>query len=118
MGRRALSTDINPLGELIGLAKTTTLTKEEEEILFDFSDQLQLLCTKELNVSEELRTCEKEFEQFIPCVPNLIEWFHVNAIAELAYIRWRIQGLTAAKSVGVANVAFSKTILKASYQDE
>ena len=118
MGRRALSTDINPLGELIGLAKTTTLTKEEEEILFDFSDQLQLLSTKQFNVSEELQTCKKEFEQFIPSVPNLTEWFHVNAIAELAYLRWRIQGLTAAKSVGVANVAFSKTILKASYQDE
>jgi tRNA G10 N-methylase Trm11 len=118
LGRRALSTDINPLGEVVGLAKTTTLTKEEEEILFDFSEQLQLLSIKQHNVSEELRSCEKEFQQFIPRVPNLSEWFHPNAIAELAYIRWRIRGLSAAKSVGVANVAFSKTILKASYQDE
>jgi tRNA G10 N-methylase Trm11 len=118
LGRRALSTDINPLGEIIGVTKTTTLTKEEEEILSDFAEQLQLLSTKQLHVREELQICRADFERFIPPAPNLTEWFHSHAISELAYIRWRIQGLAALKAIAVAKVAFSKSVFKASYQDE
>jgi tRNA G10 N-methylase Trm11 len=117
LGRCALSTDVNPLGEIIGEAKTLTLTKEEEEVVNDFSEQLLLLSTKPSHVLDQLRQGKEQIRQFIPVVPNLEEWFHDTAIAELAYLRWRIDSLKEPKAVVLAKVAFSKSILKASFQD-
>jgi tRNA G10 N-methylase Trm11 len=117
MGRCALSTDVNPLGKIIGDAKTITLRKEEDEVLADFAEQLSVFSTNPAQVSDELRQCQSAFEGFIPSAPNLSDWFHEYAVLELAYLRWRIMNLNESKAITVANAAFSKSILKASFQD-
>ncbi|MFP5232691.1 MAG: DNA methyltransferase [Acidobacteriota bacterium] len=117
MGRRALSTDINPLGKVIGEAKTLTLTKEDDDLLCDFTEQLLLLSASPERLQSELDSRRTDCEQFLPEIPNIAEWFHQNAIAELTYLRWRIERLDRDKARKLAKAAFSKSILKASFQD-
>ncbi len=117
MGRRALSTDINPLGKVIGEAKTLTLTKEDDELLCDFTEQLGLLSASRESLEGELHSRRGDYEPLIPEIPNIGEWFHKNSIAELAYLRWRIERLDRDKAKKLAKASFSKSILKASYQD-
>lgn len=117
LGRCALSTDINPLAKVIGEAKTLTLIKEEEEAICDLIEQLVLLSAKREGLTFELAHRREDFTPFIPEIPNLKEWFHENAITELAYLRWRIESLECIKAATLAKVSFSKSILKASYQD-
>lgn len=117
MGRRALSTDINPLGKVIGEAKTITLTKQDDELLCDLTEQLVLLSRSREHLECELRCRCSDYESLIPDIPNIGEWFHKNAIAELAYLRWRIEHLERDKARKLAKASFSKSILKSSYQD-
>jgi DNA modification methylase len=117
MGRRALSTDINPLGKVIGEAKTLTLTKEDDELLCDFTEQLMLLSASPERLQSELDSRRGDYERFLPDIPNIAEWFHQNAIAELTYLRWRVERLDREKARKLAKAAFSKSILKASFQD-
>lgn len=117
MGRRALSTDINPLGKVIGEAKTLTLTKEDDELLCDLAEQLVLLSASKERLECELGCQHSEYERLIPDIPNIDEWFHKNAITELAYLRWRVERLDSDKAEKLAKASFSKSILKASYQD-
>ncbi len=117
MGRRALSTDINPLGMVIGEAKTLTLTKEDDDLLCDMAEQLVLLSASEERLECELGCRRSDDEGLIPDIPNINEWFHKNAITELAYLRWRIERLDREKARKLAKASFSKSILKASYQD-
>ena len=117
MGRRALSTDINPLGKVIGEAKTLTLTKEDDDFLCDFTEQLILLSVSRERLGYELDCRRRDYDPLIPPIPNIAEWFHENAITELAYLRWRIEHLDSDKAKTLAKASFSKSILKASFQD-
>lgn len=117
LGRCAVSTDINPLAQIIGKAKTLTLTKEEDEILADFLDQLHLLIRKPDHLKAELKRAKTTCDAYIPDIPNISEWFHPNAIIELAYLRQRIELIENSKVMVLSKVAFSKSVLKASYQD-
>lgn len=117
MGRRALSTDINLLGKVIGEAKTLTLTKEDDELLCDLVEQVVLLSASKERLECELGCRRSDYEGLIPDIPNIDEWFHKNAITELAYLRWRIESLDREKAKKLATASFSKSILKASYQD-
>jgi len=117
LGRRVVSTDINPLGEVIGNAKTLTLTKEDEDFLNHFADQLSVLASDAANVRDALERNRQVFSKFVPPIPNINEWFHLNAIDELAYLRWRIDSLTSIKAKVLSRASFSKIILRASYQD-
>lgn len=118
LGRRALSTDANPLAEIIGHGKTLTLIKEEEDLLSDFIEQLIILSASPSNTREALTRNRSAIDARVPPIPHITDWFHTNAIDELAYILWRIEQLPFAKCQTLARVCFSKSILKASYQDE
>lgn len=118
LGRRALSTDANPLAELIGRAKTLTLTKEEEDSVIELAENVAILSESASSVSEALSQNVEAFGKFVPDIPNMRDWFHPNAVLELAYLLWRISQLQYPKCLVLARVCFSKTVLAASYQDE
>lgn len=117
MGRCALSTDVNPIAKVIGEAKTVTLTKEQDDLIADFIEQLSLLSKNSARLESELNLHHEDYYLYIPAIPNLEEWFHANAVKELAYLRWRIDSLIFPQAIALANAALSKTILRASYQD-
>lgn len=116
-GRSAISTDLNPLAKIIGQAKTLTLTKEEDDDISDLLEQLQFLSSDVSSLSQDIVSNRDRWERFIPAIPNILEWFHPNAIAELGYLRWRIENLESDRARDLARVSLSKSILKASYQD-
>lgn len=118
LDRRALSTDANPLAEVIGQAKTLTLIKEEEDELNDFVERMAILSGTPATVNEVLARNSAALRELIPDIPHLDEWFHPNAVNELAYILYQIGQLEHSKCRILARVCFSKTVLKASYQDE
>jgi DNA modification methylase len=119
LGRRALSSDIHPLSRVIGEAKTVTLTCEEDAAAVSLAEQLWILSAQPANLSVEIDRVRHLLEQkFIPPIPNMADWFHENATIELAYLRWRIDALQTKNLQALAKVAFSKSILKASFQDE
>jgi len=117
-GRRAISTDVNPLSEIIGRAKTLTLNKEDESYIENLIEELAILSNNPFSLGEMLERTEKDFKVYIPEIPNLFEWFHKQSVSELAYLRWRIEQLSSSKVQILARVCFSKSILKASFQDE
>lgn len=117
LGRRALSTDVNPIAKVIGEAKTLTLIKEQDDILSEFIEHLSMLSVDSQQLEVELNLHREEFSLYIPEIPNLTDWFHQNAIDELAYLRWRIDSLDFPHTTALAKAAFSKSILRASYQD-
>lgn len=118
LGRRALSSDANPLAEIIGHGKTLTLTKEEEDAVSDCIEQLVILAASSTSVKEALTRNRSAIDARVPPIPHIMDWFHPNAIDELGYILWRIEQLPFVKCRTLARVCFSKSILKASYQDE
>ncbi len=118
LGRRALSTDVHPLAKIIGEAKTITLTKEEDDQAVQLTQSLLLLSKERALLAVELQQHDGKYQHYIPPIPNIAEWFHQNAINELAYLRWRIQTLSSAKVKTLAKVSFSKSVIKASFQDE
>ena len=116
MGRQAISTDVNPLAEVIGKAKLTTLNKEQEDFLSQFTEELLIISTTTESVTDALSRCPS-LKENIPNIPNISDWFHPQAVLELAYLRSRILSLPGETSRQLAQVCFSKIILKASYQD-
>src|ERR1051325_8849052 len=117
LGRRALSTDVNPIAKVIGEAKTLTLTKEQDDLLSDFIEQLSLLSVNSTRLVTELHSHQEDYSSLIPEIPNIADWFHPNAVRELGYLRWRIDALYFPQAYALARAAFSKSILRASYQD-
>lgn len=118
LGRRAISSDANPLSEIIGRAKTQTLTKEDEDDVENLIAELAILSNDPPSLRETLLIHRDAYSTYIPAIPNIEEWFHRNAIEELAYLRWRIENVDRGKTKTLAKVSFSKSILRASFQDK
>lgn len=116
LGRQALSFDANPIATLIGKAKTITLTKEEEDILVQLVEKFELLASNNTNTLRILECHASQIQSSIPEIPNCSKWFHPNALTELGYIRWCISGIENTKCRTLAEAAFSKIIVKASFQ--
>lgn len=114
--RRALSSDANPLSVVIGEAKTTTLSKEDEDALAGLHDRVLLLSRESDPMAVIDRSERADLESQIPRIPNIHYWFSQNAIHELAMIKM-FCGPLPAGARAVSLVAFSKTVLKASFQD-
>lgn len=114
--RRCISTDINPLSEIIGRAKTTILVPKHENELTRLAGSLQ---RHELQTPlfGDTESKTNGWEQEIPRIPNIEKWFHKNAILELAKIKSLIKNLKYDESKTIAKVALSRTILRVSNQD-
>lgn len=117
LGRRAVSTDANPLAQLIGKAKTTSLREEDDHVLTLLSEELRLAGNNVETLRDLLKRNEPQYSLVIPKIPNLEKWFHPVAIRELAYLRWRCSTLPTEATRILAEACLSKVIVKASYQD-
>lgn len=117
LGRRAVSSDVNPLSEVIGRAKTTTLTWREEKEGEELVDEIELLGSSGLHFSDEFERHEDSIRKHIPQIPNRENWFHPNVLRELAYISWKIDEIEERALSTVARSALSKIIVKVSFQD-
>jgi len=116
LGRRALSTDINPVAEIVGKAKTTTLTPEVEFELAQFGSELKMLSHSPEKVHAAIASQASD-ESLVPDIPNIEKWFEPTAIEELAYLRLRTNELSCDDARIIARAVFSKLILSASNQD-
>jgi DNA modification methylase len=116
LGRRAVSTDLNPVAEVVGRAKTITLTPEVEFELSQFASELKMLSASTSKKST-FKQSFKLLSKLVPEIPNLENWFEPDAIQELAYLRLRINELASDEAIVIARAAFSKLILSASNQD-
>jgi len=116
LGRRAVSTDINPIAEVVGRAKTTTLTAEIEAELTDLVRDLRLLCASKRRALEFWSDFQPA-SALVPDIPNISKWFSAQAVKELAYLKSRVDGLGFAESKHVALACFSKEVFAASNQD-
>lgn len=112
--RRCISTDVNPVAEIVGRAKTTTLVSEVEFELVGFASDLEALAASP-SLASTLVSLEL-IRHHVPDIPNIEKWFEPTAIRELGYVRLRISELSPEAKV-IALAAFSKQVLGASNQD-
>lgn len=117
LDRQAISSDINPIASLIGKAKTLTLSKEEDDAIIDLIEKLRILSENEFRITNIIDKNINEYKDSIPEIPNIAKWFHQNAVNELGYIKWQIEKFESTNCKVLLNAAFSKIILKASFQD-
>lgn len=117
LGRQALSTDINPISEIIGRAKCTTLTQEQKEIISSFSEKIQILSKDNLSFEETFKVNEKFISKVCPKIPNQEKWFNNSVWKELGYVKWKISVVEDEKIKNILLAAFSKIIIRVSNQD-
>lgn len=118
LGRTVLSLDANPLSGLIGRVKTGFMTPIVRAEL----NQLQAAVASYVAGPEIKKPGWKaktiaDHRQYIPDIPNIEKWFHDNAIAELALLRFLIEETTSELSRDAALLALSRIILRVSYQE-
>lgn len=118
LGRRALSLDANPLSELIGKVKTGFMTSA---VRVEF-DQLQAAIASHVTSSELgnpawAAKMTAVHRGYVPAIPNIDNWFHPNVIAELALIRFLIDGTTSELGRDAALLALSRIVNRVSYQE-
>lgn len=118
LGRRCLSTDVHPLSKIIGEAKALTLTREGQQLANSLGEQLWSVAADRDSLASEIARVGGQVDEQIPQIPNVSSWFHENAIRELAYLRWRMEGIPNPNVQILAKACFSKSILRASFQDE
>lgn len=112
-GRRALCTDMNEIGLLVGRVKTTRITPAA-------NTELHAIRTAVRSAGVSLPAAEQLIEtyaRFIPPIPNREKWFSQQASGELALIRDRISRLVTAEARDIATLALSRIILRVSFQD-
>lgn len=117
LDRNGLSSDANPLAAIIGTAKTATLRREDDEELSQLIERLLLLASRPNDLRTELKRYMQVLQPLIPSEATLSHWFASSAIEELAYGLWCIHQLSSEIVRSVALASFSKSVLKASFQD-
>jgi DNA modification methylase len=118
LGRRAVSSDANPLSQVIGRVKTGFMTTEVRAEL----DQLQATTISHLTGSDFaadkwVLTTTKRHADYIPDIPNVEKWFHPAVISELALICYLIDKTTSGLARDAARMALSRIILRVSFQE-
>ena len=113
MGRRALSTDANAVGTLIGRVKTSNLDRMAAKELHAIRSAL----TTRLADLPQSRSLCNENADYVPDIPNIDKWFPITSRGELAAIRARIAKLKNEKAHDLALLALSRIILAVSFQD-
>ncbi len=113
LGRRASSTDANPVATLIGRVKTCNLDQEAARELHVIQISLTTLLVG-LPGADSL--C-RENQEHIPDIPNIDKWFPITSRGELAAIRARIDKMENKEARNLALLALSRIVLAASFQD-
>ena len=113
LGRRALSIDANPIGTLIGRVKTCNLDRTSVR---DLHAIRSLLSTQLVDLPAPGGLC-REYNDFIPDIPNIDKWFSITPRGELAAIRSCIVKMESEKARDIASLALSRIILPVSFQD-
>lgn len=109
--RNCVSTDLNPLGTLSGVVKTSILSNSDcdqiENIISYFEE---ISKTPELLIQwQEIN--HKSLEKYIPDIPKIDKWFCPNAKLELSYLRQHIVENTYNPLVKhILLLSFSKTV--------
>lgn len=113
LGRRALSTDANAVGTLIGKVKTCNI---DRSTTMDLQAIRSVLTTQILDLPDPKKLCG-ENENNIPKIPNIDKWFPLTSRCELASIRSRISAMKNEKARDIASLALSRIVLAVSFQD-
>lgn len=114
LGRRVISIDANPISELIGKVKTCNLDKES---LSDLQSLRCAISSHADNLPEHPGAYCNKYEEYIPDIPNIDKWFPLTSRGELGLIKSRIKNITATNAKNISELAMSRIILDASYQD-
>lgn len=116
--RSCISTDINPIGSIIGKAKTTSLCTADEMELEQFAGKLEYYCENSSYLAEYINSHQIELENQVPKIPNIEKWFNAVVICELAFIKHMIKcELRSDAVITVAQASLSKIITKVSNQE-
>lgn len=114
LGRRAISIDANPVGTLIGKVKTSNI---DADSITDLQALRYSLANRSTNLPKIPELLCKEYENYIPTIPNIDKWFPLTSRGELALIRARIETIVSDIARNIAQLALSRIILRASFQD-
>lgn len=114
LGRRAISIDANPVGTLIGTVKTSNI---DANSITDLQALRYSLTNRSVNLPQNPELLCKEYENYIPTIPNIDKWFPLTSRGELALIRARMETIVSDIARNIAQLALSRIILKASFQD-
>lgn len=116
--RNCISTDINPVGSIIGKAKTTVLCSEDESEIKGLINRIEAYSQNPNSFKDYLEKHCVEFETEIPPIPNINKWFNSYVIYELAFIKHLIKNaLTRDAAITIAKASFSKIITRVSNQE-
>ena len=116
--RSCVSTDINPIGNIIGKAKTTALCAPDEAEINRLIERLEYYIDNPGCLGEYFEEYKGELEKEIPEIPNMEKWFSPAMICELAFLKYFIKrDLSSEAAVVVAYASFSKIITRVSNQE-
>lgn len=116
--RNCISTDINPVGSIIGKAKTTVLCSEDESEIKGLINRIEAYSQNPNSFKDYIEKHYVEFETEIPEIPNINKWFNSYVIYELAFIKHLIKNtLTRDAAITIAKASFSKIITRVSNQE-
>lgn len=116
--RNCISTDVNPIGNIIGKAKTTALCSSDESELNKLVARFEYYLNNTICLSEYFEENKKALENEIPSIPNIEKWFAPTIICELAFIKHLIKTeLNSEAAINIAKASFSKIITRVSNQE-
>ena len=116
--RSCISTDINPIGSLIGKAKTTTLGTEDTEDIIRFIDRLEYYDRNTECLADFIERNKGALEEEIPDIPNIEKWFEPTAVCELAFLKYFMKmELKTSATITIAKASLSKIITRVSNQE-
>lgn len=115
LNRQAISSDVNPIAQIIGHGKLLTLRKEDDDFLVALIEELSILTAAEPSVADALAKFAP-LERLAPDIPNREKWFHPQAVAELCYLKARINEFASEACRRLGKTCLSKIILRSSFQ--
>jgi DNA modification methylase len=107
-GRRAFSIDANRVGNLIGRAKTTPISKRDLSALQHLEADL---------VGMQRRDLQDANPHWLPEIPNRAKWYGDDVFRALGLVRAMVVSKTSGKAQALALVAFVHAASRLSYQE-
>lgn len=116
--RSCISTDINPVGSIIGKAKTTALCPADEAELNKLIERVEYYTNNAGSLGAYFEEYKAGLEKEIPNIPNIEKWFAPATICELAFLKYLIKrDLQSDAAAVVASASLSKIITRVSNQE-